>query len=90
MSIVPPTHYVIFKYESHVSSCMFIHERVCVLSLFFQIHAALTAVQFGRGQTRQAENEWSAIDKVDQDIFLKESYTKDKLKWPPRVSIVKL
>eukprot|EP00904_Undaria_pinnatifida_P013712 jgi/Undpi1/9471/HiC_scaffold_27.g11928.m1 len=50
-----------------------------------EVQAALTAVQFGRGEVKEAEKAWRGINVVDQQTYLKESYLKDQLKWPPRV-----
>lgn len=49
----------------------------------------MTAVQFGRGEVKEAERAWMGINKVDQQMYLKESYLKDQLKWPPRVSTLR-
>lgn len=48
----------------------------------------MTAVEFGRGDMKEAERAWRGINIVDQQMYLKETYLKDKLKWPPRVSAV--
>lgn len=51
-----------------------------------QVQAALTAVEFGRGDMKEAERAWRGINVVDQQMYLKDAYLKDQLKWPPRVS----
>ncbi|CAM9528284.1 unnamed protein product [Discosporangium mesarthrocarpum] len=53
-----------------------------------EVKAALTAVQFGRGETHEAEALWASIAEGDQKIFLDEVYLKNKLKWPPRVGVL--
>lgn len=50
-----------------------------------EVQAALTSVQFGRGEMKEAEKAWRGINVVDQQTYLKESYLKDQLKWPPRM-----
>lgn len=50
------------------------------------MHAALAAVQFGRGYPQDAQKEWGKIAKDDQRALLQEAYLRDKVKWPPRVS----
>lgn len=56
-------------------------DRICPI----QIQAALTAVNYGRGEMGEAQRSWKGINKVDQQTFLTESYLKNQLKWPPRV-----
>ena len=34
---------------------------------------------------KEAEKAWRGINVVDQQTYLKESYLKDQVKWPPRV-----
>lgn len=46
----------------------------------------MTAIEFGRGNMKEAERAWRGINVVDQQMYLKDTYLKDKLKWPPRVS----
>lgn len=46
----------------------------------------MTAIEFGRGDVKAAERAWRGINVVDQQMYLKDTYLKDKLKWPPRVS----
>jgi len=45
----------------------------------------MTAVEFGRGNVKEAERAWRGINIVDQQMYLKDAYLKDQLKWPPRV-----
>ena len=35
---------------------------------------------------KEAERAWRGINIVDQQTYLKDTYLKDQLKWPPRVS----
>ena len=35
---------------------------------------------------KEAERAWRGINVVDQQMYLKDTYLKDQLKWPPRVS----
>lgn len=35
---------------------------------------------------KEAERAWRGINVVDQQMYLKDAYLKDQLKWPPRVS----
>lgn len=46
----------------------------------------MTAIEFGRGDMKAAEGAWRGINIVDQQMYLKDSYLKDQLRWPPRVS----
>ncbi|CAM9140800.1 unnamed protein product [Ectocarpus sp. 4 AP-2014] len=50
-----------------------------------EVQAAMTAIEFGRGDMKAAEGAWRGINIVDQQMYLKDSYLKDQLKWPPRV-----
>eukprot|EP00752_Nemacystus_decipiens_P005791 g5239.t1 len=50
-----------------------------------EVQAALTAVEFGRGDMKEAERSWRGINVVDQQMYLKDGYLKDQLKWPPRM-----
>ncbi|CAM9523210.1 unnamed protein product, partial [Ectocarpus sp. 13 AM-2016] len=51
-----------------------------------EVQAAMTAIEFGRGNMKAAEGAWRGINIVDQQMYLKDSYLKDQLRWPPRVS----
>ncbi|CAM9411158.1 unnamed protein product [Ectocarpus sp. 12 AP-2014] len=50
-----------------------------------EVQAAMTAIEFGRGNMKAAEGAWRGINIVDQQMYLKDSYLKDQLRWPPRV-----
>ncbi|CAM9926391.1 unnamed protein product [Pylaiella littoralis] len=50
-----------------------------------EIQAAMTAIEFGRGNMKEATKAWKGINVVDQQMYLKDAYLKDKLKWPPRM-----
>lgn len=60
---------------------------VLIIISFVQVQAAMAAVEFGRGDMKEAQRAWRGINVVDQQMYLKDAYLKDhQLKWPPRVS----
>lgn len=56
-----------------------------VRNLKLQVQAAMTAVESGRGNLKEAERTRRGINMVDQQTYLKDAYLKDQLEWPPKV-----
>ncbi|CAN0076404.1 unnamed protein product [Ascophyllum nodosum] len=50
-----------------------------------EVQAAVTAVEFARGDFGAAERAWRGINMVDQRMYRTKSYLQDQLKWPPRI-----
>ncbi|CAM9263683.1 unnamed protein product [Scytosiphon promiscuus] len=76
---------VLFQEGRDFDSLVFLKRVQAKFEGVGEVQAAMTAIEFGRGNMKEAERAWRGINVVDQQMYLKDAYLKDKLKWPPRM-----